>query len=331
MHRVFAAAVFGAAAVGCAHMSLKAEAVSEIRVEPQDESLCPGQETKVAVTAVLSDGREVATTGAGHGRVGWSNYTTTFTGGTGKDGKIRLSTDPRVTWSEPARLTVAAVDHPDVQWTGEIGVRYDCDVRADFGGDSGLSGATGSGGSDGDSPGARGDDGRDGSEGHDGEDGQGVDVWVTTVAAPGRPTLVQAAVEGSRGRTYCAFDPERGALTVVTGGGAGGEGGAGGSGGRGGHAEKDTRQGRGGRGGNGACGGHGGDAGSVVLHVDPGARPLLDRIRILSEGGPGGDGGHGGSGGKGSPDGRDGRVGCDGLSGSNGDLRTVEEAVTPLW
>jgi hypothetical protein len=156
-------------------------------------------------------------------------------------------------------------------------------------------------------------------------------VWVTTVTGPGRPTLVQAAVEASGGRTYYAFDPERGALRVVTSGGPGGSGGAGGSGGRGGHAEKDTQQGRGGRGGNGACGGRGGDAGDVVLHVDPSARPFLDRIHVESDGGAGGDGGYGGSGGKGSPEGRDGRGGCGGASGRAGSQRTDEEAVAPLW
>jgi translation initiation factor 1 len=123
-------------------------------------------------------------------------------GGTAKDGKIRLSSDPRATWKEPATLVVSSPDHPGVQWTGTIAVRYDCEVHAYFEGSAGTGGSGGRSGKDGDSPGGDGGDGSDGSEGNPGHDGQSVEAWITAVVGPGQTTLVQAAVRGDGERSY---------------------------------------------------------------------------------------------------------------------------------
>jgi hypothetical protein len=324
-------ALFSTVVAGCTHLSLKDKAVREIRVQPVDAVLCPGQETKIAVTAVMAEGPELATTGAGHGKVGWDNYKMILTGGTAKDGKIRLSSDPRVTWNKPGELIVEALDHPGVQWTGAIAVRYDCEFEANFAGATGTAGSSGRGGKDGGSPGGDAADGEDGSAGDTGNRGQKVDAWVTTVVGPGQKTLVQAAVSGDGGRSYYAFDPTHGTLTIDASGGAGGAGGAGGDGGDGGKASKDVKQGRGGDGGKGDCGGHGGDGGDVWLHVDPSARPYLERVVVHTHGGDGGDGGQGGSGGKGDPRGRKGKGAKGGEAGDSGHLQTAYETVAPLW
>jgi hypothetical protein len=316
---------------GCAHMSLKEQAMREIRVQPVDASLCPGQETKITVTALLADGREVATTGAGHGKVGWDNYRTAFSGGTAKDGKLRLSRDPRVTWSEPASLVVAAIDHPDVRWSGTIPIRYDCALGADLTGKNGSTGERGKDGSDGETVGARGRSGRSGGTGEPGAHGQSVEIWMTTVAGPQSKKLVQAAVRGSGERSFYAFDPAGGTLAVDASGGDGGPGGDAGDGGKGGDASADVKQGRGGDGAVGGCGGDGGDGGDVLLHLDPQARAHVDHVKIRVDGGRAGLGGTYGSGGKGTPKGRDGRTGCEGQAGRSGHVQTVEEPIAPLW
>lgn len=319
------------AVAGCAHLSLKDKAIQAIRVQPVDAGLCPGQETKIAVIAALADGHEEATTGAGHGKVGWDNYKMVLTGGTAKDGKIRLSSDPRVTWNKPGRLVVEATDHPGVQWTGEIAVRYDCALYGGFGGTSGSNGSFGSSGRDGKSAGDSGGDAGDGGDGASGNDGQNVDVWVTGVVGPGERTLVQAAVRGEGETSYYAFDPATGKLTVSTVGGAGGAGGPGGAGGDAAKATEDEKPGHGGDGGRGGCGSYGGNGGDVRLHVDPSARPYLDRILVSLDGGDGGSGGQGGSGGRGSLRGRGGKGGCAGEAGRSGHLQTINEPVAPLW
>jgi len=316
---------------GCAHMSLKQQSMREIRVQLMDVAVCPGQETKMAVTALLADGREEATTGAGHGKVGWDNYKTTFSGGSAKDGKLRVSSDPRVTWSGPASLAVVATDHPDVRWSGTIPIRYNCALFAGFAGHDGTTGERGDNGSDGDTPGGHGHSGRSGGIGQPGEHGQSVEVWVTTVAGPGSQKLVQAAVRGSGERSFYAVDPAGGTLTVDASGGDGGTGGTAGDGGKGGDATADTKQGRGGDGATGGCGGDGGDGGDALLHVDPHARSFVDLVKIHVHGGKGGSGGLYGSGGKGAPKGRDGRSGCEGQAGHSGHVQTVEETVAPLW
>jgi hypothetical protein len=116
-----------AAVAGCAHLSLKDKAVREIRVQTVAEpGLCNGQEGRIAVIAVMSDGSELATTGAGKGRVGQ------LPGGVSGclDTAVTLSSDPRHL-VRPAALVVAA-DHAGVEWRGEVPVRCDCDVDADF-------------------------------------------------------------------------------------------------------------------------------------------------------------------------------------------------------
>jgi len=317
---------------GCAHLSLKDKIVREIRMQPLAAGLCAGEEVQIAVAAVLGDGTDVVTTGGGHGKVGWNNYTTTLSPGTAKDGKIRLSSDPRETWNKPATLLVTATDHPGVQWTGEIAVRYDCVLRANLAGPSGANGIYGRFGSRGDSPGGDGGDGDDANSGDPGGDAQNVEAWVTTVVGPGHTTLVQAAVQREgKIRLYYAFDPTRGSLTIDASGGPGGKGGNGGNGGNGGKASADVKEGRGGHGGDGDCGGQGGDGGDVLLHVDPRAQPYLDRVVIKNDGGDGGNGGDGGDGGSGSPHGRSGKGGCAGDPGSGGHYSTLIGTVAPLW
>jgi hypothetical protein len=316
---------------GCAHLSLKDKVVREIRMQPLDAGVCAGEETKIAVAAVLGDGTEVVTTGAGHGKVGWNNYTTTLSPGTAKDGKIQLSSDPRETWNKPATFLVTATDHPGVQWTGAIAVRYDCTVQAKFAGRGGDGGPTGNYGGDGDSPGGDGGDGGDGSAADRGHDGHDVEAWVTTVVGPGQTTLVQAAIQSEGERSYYAFDALRGSLTIDASGGKGGTGGYGGTGGDGGKASADVKAGRGGNGGNGYCGSDGGDGGDVLLHFDPRAGAYLNRIVIQNPGGDGGDGGDGGAGGYGSRRGHGGEGGCPGDSGHDGRQNTVTETVAPLW
>jgi hypothetical protein len=329
--RNIAFALVSIALGGCAHLSLKDKVVRDIHVRTPDTALCPGQEAKIVVTAALGDGTEAPTTGAGKGKVGWDNYEVTFAGDTAKDGKVRMPTDPRLTWKGPAVLMVVATDHPGVQWTGGIAVRYDCNLEANFGGLPGAGGRIGSFGREGADSGGRGNDGGDGTKGGDGHDGQNIEAWVTTVTGPESATLVQAAVQSEGKRSYYAFDPTRGTLTVDTSGGAGGVGGGGGNGGDGGKASGDVKRGRGGDGGNADCGGDGASGGDVLLHVDPRARPYLDRVLVHSQGGDSGGGGTGGSGGKGSPRGRDGRGGCGGEGGHGGHQQTVNETVEPLW
>jgi hypothetical protein len=315
-----------------ASQSLKKEAVKEIRVQLMEPGICPGGEIKFSVTAVLANGTEAVTKGVGKGKVGWdNNYRVTFDGGKTDDDKIKMNADPRITWSGPPALRITAIDHTDITWNGTVPVRYDCAESADVSGHSGSSGSRGSDGSNGSRAGDSGDNGRDGGNGDFGEHGPRVEVYVTTTKGAGAETLVQAAVESHGERRYFAIQPNGGSLTVHANGGKGGDGGAGGDGGRGGKGSGGEREGRGGDGAVGGCGGDGGDGGDVVLHLDPKARAYRDLINVRNEGGSRGSGGLYGSGGKGSPKGRDGRTGCEGRAGHDGDLRTVEEKVAPLW
>ena len=331
-HRTLGTLLIVLSAPGCAHMSLKDKPVREIRVESAEAGgLCPDEDRKLVVTAVMGDGHEETTTGAGHGKVGWNSFHVSLSDGWADGGTIRVGADPRRRWSTPVTLEVTARDHPEVHWSGTVPVRYDCPLRAEFGGPAGSDGSSGSSGDDATSDGHTGDRGSDGSRGGEGGNAHDVEAWITVVEGPDQRTLVQAAVDDGSGRSYFAFNPEGGTLVIDARGGPGGTGGAGGNGGRGGHAAKDVRQGHGGDGGDGACGGDGGDGGAVLVHLDPSAEAYADRVEIDTDGGDGGAGGSSGSGGRGSPWGRTGAAGCGGRAGHSGRKDVRHEPVEPLW
>ena len=291
--------------------------------------LCPGEAAPLVATAVLVDGSELVTQGAGKGTVPWSSFRAAVQRAEVDNGVVRLPPDPRVTASAPARVRMEVAGRPDAAAELEIGARHDCGFVADFRGPSGAPGADGAAGSSGvdgvdqkldfggaardyvqesrfhpgyDAPGDAGGDGHQGRDGGDGQNGSApAPVEVRATCDREECAALQVEVRsGARTELYL-LDASRGSLSILAGGGAGGRGGRGGTGGcggRGGTGAPAGEGGTGGEGGNGGTGGDGGDGGRVVVIADPKAAPHLSRaLRVDIRGGQGGPRGAAGQGG----------------------------------
>ena len=291
--------------------------------------LCPGEAAPLVATAILEDGSELATEGAGKGTVPWSSFRVSAQRAEVEDGVVRLPADPRLTASARARLRIEVAGRPDAAAGLEIAARHDCDFVADFRGARGAPGADGAAGSTGvdgvdqkldfgaaarnyiqesryhpgyDTPGDAGGDGRPGRDGGDGQPGAAAaPVVVRATCDRGECETLQIEVRsGARIELYLV-DAGRGSLSILAGGGdggRGGRGGLGGCGGRGGTGAPAGEGGPGGDGGNGGSGGDGGPGGRMIVIVDPKAAPHLSRaLRVDIRGGQGGARGAAGPGG----------------------------------
>ncbi|MCP4871270.1 MAG: hypothetical protein GY898_21380 [Proteobacteria bacterium] len=324
---------------GC--IGLKNKAVTAVHADLTSVSVCPGGSVDLLLGIELDDGKVLRPAGASGGSVGWRNLRVHVEGGAtvGSRGAIRVSPDPADTWGKPVRWSVTLPDHPGVEASGTVGIRYDCDYTAWVGGRSGDSGDGGIAGDDGDEQSPVGLDGQDGQDGQDGEDGHRATVLVAYAIEPisERPVL-QTEVRFGTGELAGRFalDPDRGSLHVDASGGNGGAGGDGGDGGDSSACIDGVSRAlfRGGNGGDGGDGGRGGDAGAVRMLVDARAAKLVRNLHVDLSLGRGGDAGSAGAGGDGTcgKDGKDGRSGRFGRSGREGREPRVDlDHVAPFW
>jgi hypothetical protein len=212
---------------------------------------------------------------------------------------VALPADPRKSEGLVPHLKITVKGHPGIAAEIDIPVRYDVRFVANF---SGAAGSDGSAGSDGNSgsdgaagstdpknpqPGGVGSDGGAGANGGDGqagEPGQNLHVWVTL--KDGAHPLLAVKVAGASDERLFLVDPNGGSLLVKTNGGPGGSAGLGGRGGRGGAGGVGTPSGTdGANGADGSTGwpGKGGAAGTIIVIVDPRAKPFMGTLQFSNK------------------------------------------------
>ena len=264
-------------------------------------SLAPGETARLVIVAATNDGKQLVTVGPGHGKVLFSSFTYTSTiAQVGKRGVVSLPADPRISEGRLPHIRITAINHPEVSADLDVPVRYDVDFKADLSGKAGFDGADGTAGAAGRAgldgskdpnnasaggDGGPGDDGGPGGDGGNGEPGSAVHVWLTLKAAP--HPLLQARVADGSDEELFLIDPNGGSLEVDANGGIGGAGGRGGAGGAGGAGGSGTPDGKtGSAGGNGPDGqpGKNGAPGTIIVSVDPQAKPFLDRLYLSNYG-----------------------------------------------
>ena len=265
---------------------------------PKGPGVAPGEKTPLVVTFAEPDGTVLTTSGAGKGKVLWSDLAVTASVVTvNKKGIVSLRHDPRVSDGKTGHVEVTIPSHPGLSAAIDVPVRYDYAFAASYAGSRGLDGINGNNGLDGaqgsqgsidlnnPSPGGNGGDGTDGTSGTDGSNGgDGPAVAVRMTVRPGTPTLLEFGVEpaGEKER-YFLVDPQGGSLTVTSSGGAGGSGGKGGRGGRGGSGGSGSPSGSSGRDGQNGRDGSDGSSGSdgpIRVTYDPGAAGYLSVLQF---------------------------------------------------
>ena len=277
---------------------------------PGNGGLAPGAKARLSVVATTADGRTLATTGTGDGKVLLDNYV--FEGSlvaVDEDGNVSLPEDPRLTEGRTPHVRIHAVGQATPVADLEIPIRYDIAYSATYAGRSGFDGLPGLDGMDGSdglagsndpnipSAGGDGGNGSDGGRGQDGDDGgDGPAVQVTIALQPGsadtHPLLRVHATESGADH-YFIVDPDGGSLTLVSRGGAAGSGGRGGHGGRagnGGPGQPSGMSGYAGQDGWAGQDGRPGGAGSVSVAIEPAASRYLDRFHFTNVDGRGGTG-----------------------------------------
>jgi hypothetical protein len=263
-----------------------------------DPGVAPGEKSPLIVTFTQPDGTVLTTTGAGKGKVRWSDLSVTATlVSVNKKGVASLAHDPRLSDGKMGHVTITVPSHPGLRADLDVPVRYDYEFAASFSGrdgtagldgSDGLSGSNGSIGSmDPNNPSAGGDGGNgtnggDGANGSSGDDGPSVQVQLRLRS--GAHPLLQAALQaaGYKQRFYL-IDPQGGSLTVSSAGGRGGtagKGGRGGSGGSGGVGIPSGNSGMAGQDGHDGIAGSDGRSGKISVTYDPSAQPYLSALHV---------------------------------------------------
>lgn len=263
-----------------------------------DPGVAPGEKSPLIVTFTQPDGTVLTTTGAGKGKVRWSDLSVTPTlVSVSKKGVVSLGHDPRLSDGKIGHVTIAVPSHPGLHADLDVPVRYDFAFAASFRGSDGSNGLDGTNGSDGSSgstgsmdpnnPSAGGDggngtDGTDGGNGSDGGDGPNVQVLLRL--RPGAHPLLQASVQAAGHKEwFYLVDPQGGSLTVSSAGGsggAGGKGGKGGAGGSGGMGSPPGSDGFAGHDGQDGRAGSDGRPGTITVKYDPSAQPFLSALHV---------------------------------------------------
>ncbi|MBN8885019.1 MAG: hypothetical protein J0I77_04825 [Rudaea sp.] len=288
---------------------LQNEPVTQISASLGDASgLAPGHSAQLVIVASTSDGKQLTTTGAGHGKVLFDSFTfDTRIAQVSEDGVVSLPADPRLSRGQLPHIHIGVVGHPNVVADLDVLVRYDVAFVADFSGKAGtdgmdgMNGTDGSAGSDGSidpsnpsaGPGAGGrggdgDAGKDGDNGQPGQPGEAVQIWVRLDADS--PQLLQVRVAGDHQEKWFLVDPNGGSLTVKADGGPGGrggKGGRGGQGGRGGSGFPSGLAGTDGRNGWDGTDGRAGKAGTLLVSIDPAALAYKSSLVLSNKDGNG--------------------------------------------
>lgn len=250
---------------------------------PGNDSICPGEQVPLVVTATLASGEKFQTEGAGGGKVIWSSFIVETRGAHfAREGLLTADEDPRETIAWPVHVTARLGSRGPVAEM-DLPLTYTCKYVANFNGSAGDDGQDGANGDD--AP------GQNGSRGDDGSDGEQVQVAVSLIPGP-KPgsSLLSVFVRGARKQRLYYIDPTHSSLLLRANGGDGGDGGSGGLGWSGAKTS------------NGAYGdgGSGGNGGRFIVHVSPEAAGYMNCIHFDNRGG------HGGKGWKRGTDGRPG-------------------------
>ena len=278
--------------------------ISSIQVSQfKGPGIAPGKKSSLVVKVTQPDGTVLTTEGKGQGKVLWRDLKVMPSVVTAnKKGVVSLPSDPRISEGKAPHVTVTVPSHQDMRADLDIPLRYDRNFTANFSGSSGSNGLDGQDGMDGssgssgsmdpDNPSAGGDgsDGTSGTDGGNGEDGgAGLPVQVRMTLTHGAHPLLQVSVSAKGKESFFLVDPQGGSLTVKDEGGAGGSGGRGGRGGRGGSGGMGMPSGRSGNdglSGHDGISGSSGRGGSITITYDPQAKPFLNTLSLLNQGGP---------------------------------------------
>ena len=265
---------------------------------PGNGGIAPGGKATLSVVATATDGRVLATAGAGGGKVLLDSYH--FDASVVKvnaDGVVTLPADPHLSEGQTPHVRITAMGQTAPVADLDIPVRYDVafagsyrgsdgsDGMSGFDGTDGMAGSMGSFDPDNPSSGGNGGNGGDGTDGSDGgAGGRGPDVHVAIALVAGAHPLLHVRASASGKDQDFIVDPDGGSLTITASGGYGGQGGRGGQGGSGGTGGSGG-SGSGSPGTPGSDGrngqdGPGGPAGTITVAIDPAAAPFLDRFQF---------------------------------------------------
>ncbi|MFT3868345.1 MAG: hypothetical protein QM715_07595 [Nibricoccus sp.] len=264
--------------------------------------ICPGGYAYMIATLKGPNGETLRTEGAGRGKILWEDLRVASSGvDATDDGRIHLSSDPRVSDGQTPHVVVTVQNRPELRAEFDVPIFYNTKFAANFSGHPGFSGRDGCNGADGTngqpgssdpqhpSPGGNGSNGTNGTDGENGEPGgDAASVIVKVTLKPGYP-LLQIVVSGGGVDRYFLVDPQGGSLTVYAdggSGGAGGRGGRGGTGGLGGAGRPNGRNGMNGTNGRDGFSAPAGNGGAITVIYDPSAQPYLGTILLSSRNGP---------------------------------------------
>ncbi|WP_308709305.1 hypothetical protein [Marinoscillum pacificum] len=304
---------------------------------PEDESFSPGVNIPIELEAIVRNDydKEFIISPS------LNQYEFAVSGGTFKNGRIKIAQDPRDIQNHEVELYVQPITRSmETQiFTLIMDYRRSYKFRDDgFFGSNGSSGFSGTSGIH----------GQHGQDGQHGDQGPNIDVYIEAHNDSILQTvLLDVEVSSQNKKEFYRINPDGGFLQIISEGGDGGNGGNGGDGGNGmdGHdgavykrqiATSDStwteiqKKGPGGNGQNGGDGGHGGwggdggPGGMITVYYNALAEHYLNTIQAISIGGDagngasGGAGGRGGKGGDGNPNGTNGQAGYNGAPGRNG-------------
>jgi len=251
---------------------------------PGNNSICPGEQVPLVVTATLASGEKLLTEGAGGGNVIWSSFIVETRGARfAPEGLLTADEDPRKTIAWPVHIAARVRSQGPVAKL-DLPLTYACNYVINFNGNDGGDGQDGADGTDDAGP-------QNGGGGGDGSDGEPVQVSISLVPGP-KPgsSLLSILVRGARKQRLYYIDPAHSSLLLRANGGDGGNGGSGGSGWVGKRVEYGAS----------GDGGKGGNGGMFIVRVSPETAPYMNCVHFENRGGHGG---------KGSPRGADGRSG----------------------
>jgi hypothetical protein len=271
---------------------------------PKNPAVAPGEKSPLVVTFTEPGGVTLVTSGAGKGKVSWSDLAITATVvSVSKKGVVSLPRDPRVSDGKMGRVVITIPSQPGITTDLDIPLRYDYPFVSKYSGSAGSNGLSGNDGANGtsgsigsfdpDHPSAGGD-GTNGTNGTDGQDGSGggdgPPVEVRLAFRTGARPLLQIGVTAKvHNERFYLVDPQGGSLTIQSTGGAGGLAGKGGAAARGGSGGAGMPNGRDGSNGLAGYDGHPGSPGrdgTITVIYDPQTQPYLSIIVIPTHDGP---------------------------------------------
>ena len=277
--------VFGTFLISSCATNISRVDLRELHVDFSSDSVIPGQEYNLRVTATTAQGEFIDD--VNHNKLNFISPPDSFTLLRQSQYNIRLRAKRQSFDLLNDKAYVIVIEIPDSDFPAKSmmwPVNWKKYNRLDYGGGDGMDGSQGSAGS------GDGLDGSDGGDGSDGTAGLDLEFEVAYYDVEGHELDVESPMIVVYERlTRSLFLFPRHQITISSIGGDGGSGGDGGDG------YYDQESGKTGKGGSGGSGGDGGDGGNIVVYYsDP--SDCREYFRLLSTGGAAGDDGDDGSG-----------------------------------